>query len=419
MKSSATASLCIAFLLALPAGTADAQQPGPQAAAPNLQTCVQACMVQRHVCIQGMTKDLDVVCAGIPECAGISAPDKASFNSICDACAKSETTYCGGQKTAPSAASPPKTKGPGPTTQALTPEAICRHQRGGVWVDGTCFTLLGAHNQLADHEKRLRVLEQTVAELKGQVPPGVKTQIVTETTDTQKILDGLKQVSGMVTDYERNIESLIAGLRNDLAQQVKRLDGRIDGQARQQGVRDADQDRAIAEKGNGGSARGALTGWSIGPYFARQAYNLYDQGLNGGGGEASVFWSISETGRTRLALNAGGGFGGRYFDHNLTEIHGHFGVRHSWDIFSLTFGPGFNWRSDGFLNQAKAAWFGGIIEPRVSFLNKDGHGLYLYGLTGLGITWFAKEPIEYIHKTDTKFDMPVMFGIGYEFLPSK
>lgn len=426
MKLIATTCLSFAFLLALPAGTADAQQPGPQAAAPDLQACVQACMANRHICIQGMAKNLDVVCAGIAECGGVSANDKASFNVICDACAKSETTYCVAPPSGPSANAgngsrppPPKAVAPATTPQVVSPDATCR-QRGGIWVDGTCFTQLGARAQLIDHEKRLRDLEKQVMELRANgrpVPAEVTSEISTEIADTQKILDSMKDVGGLVSEYSRGVEDLVVSMRHTMAEQVRRLDGRIDEQARLQQVRDSYQDQAIADKVVTGSVRGALTGWSIGPYYGRQAYHLYDQALNAVGGEVSVFWSVSDTGKTRLALNAGGGYGGKYFGDHLSEIHGHFGLRHSWDAFSLTVGPGFNWRSDGLLNQAKAAWFGGIIEPRVTFKNGQGHGFYLYGLTGLGVTWYAREPIEFVHKTATKFDMPIMLGMGYEFLP--
>jgi len=427
-KLVASTLMVLAFLLAMPARVASAQS------APNLgtqlQTCVNACMVQRHICIQGMAKDLDTVCKGIPVCANVTPQEKSTFHQVCDACAKSETTYCtgGAAPATPGGPKPPATTGVGPTTQALTPEVICK-QRGGIWdkdidaeLEGktvmVCFTLKGARDRLLSQEKRLRELETQVKTLKDAnqpVPPGTKTEIAVRSEDVQRILESIKVVQGQLNEYELKVEGLVIGLRNLLAEQVKRLDGRIDQAAQAQSARDEGQDQKIQDAAAKNAGRGMLTGWSIGPYYGHQVYNLYDQNkLHAAGLEASIFPSISDSGRLRLALNFGAGYGGKYFDKDLNEIHGHFGIRYSWDVFSLTVGPGFNRRSTFSHDDVSATWIGVIAMPRVSILSTQGHGLYLYGLTGLGNTHYQHGIVDV---TGNKFDMPIMFGLGYEFLP--
>jgi hypothetical protein len=123
----------------------------------DLAACIQACTLEGKI-VCGSATDILHACSDVPICVGLSEEQAKAANGFCDAC-RAEEHRCGEQP----ADSPPQEAAPKPqpdtkpaATRKPTPEEFCR-RKGGVMVDGVCYTLstvVKELNKLKDADKR-------------------------------------------------------------------------------------------------------------------------------------------------------------------------------------------------------------------------------------------------------------------------
>jgi len=396
-------SLC--FVLLTNKVMAQNSPPVPQIA--TLNQCMHDCSQRFMICLAGTELDISKICEDIPSCHAVSTDSMKTANIICQACAIGVTTNCpGGQKTTPPSQSTTKTP-----PRPATPADACR-ALGGTYVNyanatggpiRVCLTPQGV-------EQRLEALEQ---KLNTQLTPEHIAVTRRELAEIMTNLEGrLHNYAKSVDDHFAQLETQLEAINDKVAEHDERL---VKLETRPASTGAKNQPGALPTTIIQPVKMGGVS-LSLGGFYSQQVYQLYGYALPAVGGEMGVTWPIKKD--WNLATDGGFGSGGKYGDLNLYELHARVGVRHHWHWCSLTFGGDFTRRATWSHDDVAATFFGGYLQPRAVFsVGNDGHGIYLYGLLGAGL---SHRQHAYVDIVKDKFpDYQFGLGLGWTFEPFK
>ncbi len=428
------------LLLAMPAFADDP----PDAGAPSVEACANACGKAYNICIDGNAPDLKAKCGALPECKAVSDADFASYNAWFKSCIASVTAHChpacvppattttpaGGDQAQPGTKTPQP--GGGHTTQTkrdrpssyrdncVAAQGIYRKtettdENGILVTREECLKLQDAFDRIAKIEARLAVLEGNPPAPGTKAPPGVQQDYRT----LEQIRQGVDKMGAEAEKLRIATEKAIARfgtMYNDLNQRM----GKVETNVSNLGSRVTTVESRLDQQGPNGSTLvnygAARLPCSLSAYGSVHAKQIYSYTIGAVGGEAACSLFGSSNGSANFYFAAGIGYGNNYArDSHLYEWHMEpGGMFRLGDYVKFLIGPRFQRHNVYSFESGAISWLG--INSGLRFLfSRDQWTPFVQANLGLGASHFSHPVNE--GQQYTRFDALVGINLGFEFDP--